>query len=280
MTVETGIVSSSEAKDLFFRDCRPDNGVVHGTLIWVHGLGEHGGRYDHVAAAMTQLGWRVIFGDLRGHGQSAGTRTHVRSFDDYVADVTRIWNRFDLGTGRTVLGGHSMGGLVAVRAVQKGTVRPSALVLTSPLLRVKLRINPLKRWLGQLLVGFLPTARFNNGLDARNMTYDPEFARLRREDPFIIRTVTAGWFFAMEAAIAEAHREASKIAIPILALRGLADETTDGDVVSSWLAQTSAPVSELISLPEHVHELLHESDWRATLTRILDWLERTGAAGV
>ena len=173
-----------------------------------------------------------------------------------------------------------MGGLVALRAVQTGRVLPSVLVLSSPLLGIKIRVSRLKRFLGRALVRILPKTRFRNGLDPRNMTSDPEFARQRREDPLIVRTVTASWFFAMEAAIVQAHRDASRIAIPVLALQGLSDLTTDGDVLANWLAKTSADVKELVALPNHVHELLHETDWRKTLDRILEWLERTGAARV
>ena len=270
---------------LFVRDYRPDERFLPAvdsprTLVWVHGLGEHGGRYLHVAEDMVERGWRFILLDLRGHGRSTGSRTHVGSFDEYANDVARVWKRFELGSGRAALGSHSMGGLVALRTVQTGRVLPSALVLSSPLLGVKVRVSRLKRWLGRALVKFLPEARFRNGLDPRNMTSDEEFARQRREDPLIVRTVTASWFFAMEAAIKQAHRDAGQIAVPILALQGLSDVTTDGDMLSNWLAKTTSGAKELVSLPNHVHELLHESDWRETLDRIIEWLERTGAARV
>lgn len=169
-----------------------------------------------------------------------------------------------------------MGGLVAVRAVQSGAVDPGALVLTSPLLGLKLRVNPLKRLLGQMLVGILPRTRFSNGLDPTNMTRDPRFAEERRNDPFIVRTVTASWFFAMQRAIQHAHRDAEKVAIPILAFRGMADETTDGDVLSTWLTKTRSPATELVSLPLHVHEVFHESDWIESMDRMRGWLEQVG----
>ena len=285
MQVDEVDVEADGGVTLFVRDYRPDERSLPEvdsprTLVWVHGLGEHGGRYLHVGEDLVERGWRVLLLDLRGHGRSTGTRTHVGSFDEYANDMGRVWKRFELGSGRVALGSHSMGGLVALRAVQAGGIVPSALVLSSPLLGVKVRVSRLKRWLGRALVKFLPEARFRNGLDPRNMTRDEEFARQRREDPLIVRTVTASWFFAMEAAIAQAHRDAGRISIPVLALKGLSDETTDGEVVANWLAKTTSDAKELISVPDHVHELLHETDWRTTLDRIIEWLERTGAARV
>lgn len=271
---------ASDDVTIFLRDYQPRELTPFRTLLWIHGLGEHGGRYVHVAEELVQAGWRVLILDLRGHGQSSGARTHVRTFEDYVTDVSRIWAKLDLGNDRTVLGAHSMGGLIAIRSVQMGVTHPSALVLASPLLRVKVRVSPLKRMLGQVLVRMLPEARFRNGLDSKNMTRDAEFARKRREDPLMNRTVTASWFFAMESALVEAHRDAARIAIPVLAIRGLSDATIDGEVLSTWLTRTSSNVKELISLPDHVHELLHESDWRETLATIIQWLERIVISGV
>lgn len=261
---------------LFVRDHRPATVTSAPTFLCVHGLGEHGGRYEHFSEWLVSRGCRVIVGDLRGHGRSAGTRTHVGNFDEYAADLGLVWQHFNLQHGSTVLFGHSMGGLVAVRAVQSGAVHPGALVLTSPLLGLKLRVNPLKRLLGQMLVGILPRTRFSNGLDPSNMTRDPRFAEERRNDPLIVRTVTASWFFAMQRAIQQAHRDADKVAIPILAFRGMADETTDGDVLSTWLTKTRSPTTELVSLPLHVHEVFHESDWIDSMDRMRGWLDQVG----
>ena len=105
-------------------------------------------------------------------------------------------------------------------------------------------------------------------------TRDARFAEERRNDPLIIRSVTASWFFAMQRAIVEAHHDAAKITIPILAFRGMADETTDGDVLSTWLTTTNSPVRDLVSLPMHVHEVFHESDWRDSMERMAEWLEQ------
>lgn len=262
MELETAEIEGSRGVRLFVRDHRPQDDQNARTLLWIHGLGEHGGRYRHISDWMVERGWRVIVCDLRGHGRLSGTRTHVLSFDEYSADLAKVWDHFELKRDQTVVFGHSMGGLVAIRSVQTGSLKPSALVLSSPLLGLKVQINPIKYLLGQLVVRFLPETRFRNGLDPTNMTRDPQFALKRQEDPLIVKTVTAGWFFAMERAIAAAHRDVQKITIPILAFRGMSDETTDGDVLSVWLSKTNSSLKELISLPAHLHEVFHESDWK------------------
>jgi alpha-beta hydrolase superfamily lysophospholipase len=50
--------------------------AARGTVLVVHGLGEHIGRYAQVAAELNARGWRVVGYDQRGHGASEGGRGH------------------------------------------------------------------------------------------------------------------------------------------------------------------------------------------------------------
>ena len=50
-----------------YRRWQPDGQPVAAVLL-VHGLGEHSGRYQHVADALVQKGFFVIAPDPIGHG--------------------------------------------------------------------------------------------------------------------------------------------------------------------------------------------------------------------
>ena len=274
MRLESQIVKARDGIELFVRSYWPDQPDPERTLYWVHGLGEHGGRHVHVAQLLAENGWRMIVADLRGHGRSGGVPTYVRSFDDYASDIALIWEQLGLNDAPPVLLGHSMGGLVAVRTVQTGSVEPSALVLSSPLLGLKLRVNPFTVMLGRMLVRFYPTVRFSNGIDPTNMTRDSEFAALRRSDNLINKTVTAGWFVAMQSALSAAKQDASKVSLPVLALQGENDLTTDPVALAEWWDRIQSTEKNLIVYPNHVHELFFEPDWRATTLQMLNWLEQ------
>ena len=274
MQLATQVVTARDGVDLFVRRYSPDQPDPDRVLYWVHGIGEHGARHEHIAGEMARRGWTMIVPDLRGHGQSTGIPTHVRSFDDYINDIQEIWQRLDLNSAPPVLLGHSMGGLVVVRAVQEGRIAPSALVVSSPLLGLKLNVNPIKELLGRLIVPFYPAMRFSNGIDAANMTRDSGFASLRRSDTLINKTVTAGWFFAMKEALVTAERDVCRISLPVFALQGADDRTTDPAALADWWNRIPSTGKELVILPGHLHELFFEPDWSDTLNRILDWLER------
>ena len=273
MRLESQLVKTRDGIELFVRSYWPDQPDPGRVLYWVHGLGEHGGRHVHVAQLLAENGWRMIVADLRGHGRSGGVPTYVKSFDDYANDIAMVWEQLGLNDVSPVLLGHSMGGLVAVRTVQTGSVQPSALVLSSPLLGLKLRVNPVTVMLGRVLVRFYPTVRFSNGIDPANMTRDSEFAALRRGDTLINKTVTAGWFLAMQKALLAAKRDASIVSLPVLALQGDNDRTTDPVALADWWDRIRSTEKELIVFPNHVHELFFEPDWRDTTLQMLNWLE-------
>lgn len=114
-----------DGTELLVRTWSPDTqaGEPRGTVILVHGMAEHSGRYVHVAKVLTDLGLRVRAFDLRGHGRSGGPRMALDAPDNYLTDLAEIvdaavaeWHEMPF-----VLG-HSMGGLIVARFT---TARPA-----------------------------------------------------------------------------------------------------------------------------------------------------------
>ena len=79
-------------------DVYEPEGEPKGLVLVAHGLGEHRGRYEHVADRLTALGLRVAVPDHRGHGKSGGPRCDTRDVSDYTADLETLrrldrWSR-------------------------------------------------------------------------------------------------------------------------------------------------------------------------------------------
>ncbi|HEX6840569.1 MAG TPA: alpha/beta hydrolase [Stellaceae bacterium] len=146
---------------LFVHSWRPET-PVRGVVQIVHGMAEHGARYERLAAALIEAGYAVYAGDVRGHGQTARTAEDLGVFaarDGWGKCLDDIWqvNRriaADHPNTPIVLLGHSMGSFLAQHligvygdhlagAVLSGTSgKPSALAVAGRLIA---RLERLRR---------------------------------------------------------------------------------------------------------------------------------------
>jgi acylglycerol lipase len=62
------IRQSADKLQFYFQGWEPE-GSPQAIVCLVHGLGEHTGRYAHVAAALNDAGYALLGFDLRGHGK-------------------------------------------------------------------------------------------------------------------------------------------------------------------------------------------------------------------
>ena len=88
-------------------------------MLFVHGFGEHSGRYEGIARWFAERGRSVHAYDQMGHGLSSGARGHVTRFDDYLDDLEFMLNRISAGDSHPlpILIGHSLGGLIAATLI-------------------------------------------------------------------------------------------------------------------------------------------------------------------
>jgi lysophospholipase len=230
-----------------------------GTLLLVHGLAEHSGRYPHVAALLCGLGLRVRAYDHRGHGASGGPRMAVPHADIYVDDLAEIhdatvrqWNELPI-----VLG-HSMGGLVAAR-LATARVRPiRALILSSPALA--LRISSGMMTVHRLLLALAPQLRVPNPIDARQLSHDPEVARAYRTDPLVQGTISAGVLETFLHGMAQAQADAPRLEAPTLMLVGGADRIVDAAGSRTFHDNAPEDLREMVWFGNGYHEIFNEAE--------------------
>lgn len=160
--------------------------TLRGVVLLVHGLGEHAGRYDHVARRLNDWGFAVRGYDQYGHGESGGPRgglpTDTRLLDDLADIVDSTRARMDPNTPLILLG-HSMGGLVAARFVSLAIRPVQALVMSSPALDPGL--NAVQKLLLAVLPKIAPNLRVGNGLDPSLISHDPATVAAYRADKLV-----------------------------------------------------------------------------------------------
>ncbi|CAI1633116.1 Phospholipase ytpA [Serratia quinivorans] len=235
--------------------------------LLVHGYGEHLGRYQYVARALEAQGARVFGPDHLGHGLSQGERVLIEDYDAVVDDVHHVVEHFkslhpDLPL---VVIGHSMGGMIATRYVQRYGDNLRALVLSGPLIGERTQISDL------LELPKIP----DEPLDTATLSRDPAVGIAYQADPLVwhgpFKRLTLR---AMQQMLAKINAGPGFGTLPTLWIHG-----DDDRLVLMAQSQTAINLLkgndfEVMINPGGRHESFNETNKDQILRRIGDFIER------
>lgn len=268
-------LTSRDGLRLPTRSWLPDDDDPRAAVLVVHGLGEHIGRYDALATRFVRAGYAVHGYDQRGHGYAQGPRAQVDRFERFVEDLTLVVAsvRASHPDVPLVLLGHSLGGVVAARAVQAGAVRPDLLVLSSPALRDG---NDLPAWLRRLVAALaepfpsLPTVR----IDTSRLSRDADEVAAYRQDPAVFHgpiKARLGTQMAKHGALVLA--EADRLRLPLLIVHGKADRLALPGASGELQRSLQARDATLLLYDDGPHELFHDPLRDRVTADVLAWLD-------
>jgi len=140
---------TSDELQLFGQSWQPED-RPRAAICLVHGMGEHSGRYGHVADRLTQAGYSVFAFDLRGHGKSLGPRGHTPSYRTLLNDINSLLNEVDKNFPELplFLYGHSLGGNLVLNYVLRRQPKFKGVIVTGPWLRLAFEPPRFKIWNG------------------------------------------------------------------------------------------------------------------------------------
>lgn len=249
-------------------------GATRAVVLLVHGYAEHCGRYGHVARAFTQERTAVFAYDQRGYGRSGGRRAYIDSFDQYLNDLERVQAavRRQKPKCPLFLFGHSMGGLVVVKALLDRALSPDGVLLSAPALKVNPDLAPwlrkISRTLGRLLPT-LPTVRSPPGAISR----DPAVVEEAENDPLNYHgRVLARTGAELLRAGHNVRKRLEQIHTPFLVVHGTADRLASPKW-SQQLYDRAEATDKTLRLYEGLyHETFNEPERETVLTDFTDWL--------
>jgi alpha-beta hydrolase superfamily lysophospholipase len=262
--------------DLYTRIWHTPSSAPRGSLLIVHGLGEHCGRYDHVAAHYTALGYDVYGFDHFGHGQSPGARGAMLHELHYLENLGLIvdWVRSEQRHHRLIMLGHSMGGAVAARFVSVGMRPLEGLILSSPALDVGL--NPTQRLLLAALAPWAGGLRIPNGLKVQGISRDPAVVKAYQADPLVHDKVAVRLVQFMFEHGPQTLARAGQWTVPTLLLYAGADMLV-APAGSRAFAQAANDKVQVHCFEELYHEILNEPEKEQVLERMDSWLKALSA---
>ncbi len=258
---------------------RPSAG---GSLVIGHGLGEHGGLYEHVAQFLfDQLPLAVLAFDFRGHGRSEGRRGYARRASDLSADWSAAlgFASRELPHAPCFALGHSYGGLAALAGAFENDLACRGLILSNPALRIRMAVPALKVAAGRLLRVLAPWVTLAAPLPVEHLTSDPDMQQSRRADALAHNRISAPLYFGMREAARRVLEAPDRFTIPLLLLLAPDDPIIDAEASRTWFDQVPTTDKAIRLYPGSMHEPLADVNRHQVLIDIVDWLRpRIGVA--
>jgi acylglycerol lipase len=242
-------------------------------VVIAHGLGEHSGRYLHVANRLVAEGYVVYALDHRGHGRSEGARAVIDRMDNAVADLDSliVLAAAENPARPVFLLGHSMGGAVALRYTIAHQQRLTGLILSGPLAALEAAPAPV-RAIAKLLSAVAPKLGVI-AIDSSLVSRDPGVVEAYTSDPLVHhQKIPARTVAEIAAAVESFPDRVGAITIPTLVMYG----TADGLVPTS----ASVMLSERIGAADRTltpyeglyHEILNEPEQQLVMDEVCAWL--------
>lgn len=242
-----------------------------GVIGFVHGLGEHIGRYHILFDFFLKQGFSVFGFDSYGHGKSEGKRGHIESLQQWISEIEMLltWMNQESDSPK-ILYGHSLGGLKTLAYLLKGKVLPSKAVVTSPFIEQGTPEPALKVATGKVLSYIFPKFSISNGLKVEGISRDEEQVEFYKKDKWNHDRVSlkmARIMFDTAKNVSNSYQ----ISIPLLLFHGTDDILTSCKATEAFSKSWQGDIT-FKSWQGGYHELHHEPNKEQILEKIVSWL--------
>lgn len=249
---------------------------AHSGIVFMHGLGEHSGRYAHLAAFFCERGFAVRTYDHRGHGKSSGKRgdiPHLNSLLDDAHQIVQDWQvSCPTSVTRQLLLGHSMGGLFAAKFAITKVCTLHGLILSAPALAIYM--NFVEQSLLKVLSAIAPAITLSNGLKTKYLSHDPEVVTSYCNDPLVHDRISARLLNSMLFTMHDVFSHASSLDLPTLLLVAGQDKLVDSSGSLRFAQASPDNYLRLHTYENLYHEIFNELDAKAVFNDVGIWLDK------
>ena len=242
-----------------------------GTLVFFHGQGDFIDRYPAILSPFVEAGFRCVLNDLPGHGRSEGTRGHIPGLPliDALLD-----DSLEGQPEPHLIGGHSMGGLMALRLLLNQPDRFAAAWFSSPLLDPMRQAKPWMRATLPLIARILPRITISTGVRSDDCTDDDNRRPDDAQDVLYHSSISLSWGLALRAAATNVAKQFPNFPshIPTLFTQGKLDNVCPASILKERLGNVNTRKITYCEIATARHEPFSGSTLDEFLKAIRDWL--------
>ncbi len=252
---------------------RPQNPKA--VVLLVHGLGEHAGRYEHVAQAFNDHGYALVGFDHPGHGKSDGVRGHIPSYAVVTDFITRLLSEIS-GSYPGLpqfLYGHSMGGNIGLYYLLTCRPQLAGAIITSPGLGTTEPVPAWKTLMGKVLFNIAPAMQMDNGLNLAGLAHDPTVIQAYKDDPLVHGKISVRLGIEMLGNGKDIVARAAEFPdTPLLLMQGSQDPIVSPQVTDQFAKAYHGNLTYKV-WDGLYHELHNEPQKPAVIQTMIDWLD-------
>lgn len=241
-------------------------------VVLAHGMGEHSGRYQHVAKKLTDNDFSVVTFDHFGHGKTTGKRGHNPSFEAVLESVSKtIEKAKELFPRKPIfLYGHSMGGNVVINYAIRKKHTLKGIIATSPFLKLAFQPPKIKLVVGKLLQKIAPSITMGNELDANDISREKIEIAKYVNDLLVHDKISPNFSLTFIETGQWAIENANKLQTPMLLLHGTGDKIIDYKGSQEFAKNSKNTTLKLYE--GGYHELHNDLCKEEMLQDVVNWL--------
>ncbi len=241
-------------------------------IVLAHGMGEHSGRYIHVAKTLNKHDFSVVAFDHFGHGKTTGKRGHNPSFEAVLESVAVTIKKARAFFPNTpiFLYGHSMGGNAVINYVLKKSTHLQGIIVTSPFLKLAFEPLKIKLALGKLLQKIAPSVTLGNEINPNDISREKIEVDKYINDPLIHSKISPNFSLTFIDSGKWAIDNAPKLTIPILLMHGTGDKIIDYRGTQEFANNANKATLKLYE--NGYHELHNDLCKKEMLEDVINWI--------
>jgi len=272
MQHQTSMFTGFEGLNLFYQSWLPPK-PSFATVIVVHGVGEHSGRYINIVKQLVPLGIAIYSYDQRGYGLSPGRRGYINGWHEYREDLREFVQHVNNIRGNTPLFllGHSMGGLVVLDYVLHYPDGLQGVVASAPALPLKGDIPAWFIRLATLLNRITPTLQLKTPLQIEAVSRDPQVVQAYLNDPLIHYYTTPRSVVSFENTATWVHQHASQLRLPLLMTHGEQDRLVPIHCTQPFFEQVCSTDKQFITYSNGYHETHNDLSYIEAISNLGRW---------
>ncbi|KAF9338054.1 hypothetical protein BG006_000043 [Podila minutissima] len=260
-------------------------GTPIASIVFVHGLGEHCVRYDHVFEEFNKAGFQVHAFDQRGFGETGKKSKSLGATGGYVKaipDITAALKRGEIEGIPLFLMGHSYGGSLVLNYDCIGPLRTklAGLIASAPLVLASgpTRPNGLTISFAGAVSKVAPSFKIPTNLSSKFISRDAKQVAKYNDDPLVHGYGTTKGLFDMltngKALLTSRYQEITAT-VPLLICHGTADGLTDFQASKDFFDKCQVKDKEYKVYKDFYHELHNEpeDDRKEVIDFYVQWIK-------